>query len=884
MAVYNSLGTTWSNNDPLATEQQTMIGRLSGGRYVVVWVDGNSGANNILAQVFNANGTTAGGQFLVNDPPNPAEQRFKLNPSVTALDDGKFVIAWEESGRGTNGSGIVAHAYDEDGTSLGDPFLAGSYSSALISGAAAPRIVAAGGDQFYVLSRTSLPNENINVFAQLVDSSGTILSGFTQISTTPTSQSQIIAFDAARLTSGSFAVSYLKFDGPPASPTASIVVRIADAALQVLGPEIVVDGSASYALGTARESVSITALADGGFAVNWVENSARAGFATDVWVQLYGSSGTAAGAPILVQSVPGGYINSDVAALDDGNFLVTWQNSASSNGAGLYGQAFDGTGTRAGLTFQLDPGSHTSVQITGVDGGGFAATALDSRTSSGSAIARLFSTGSVQATSGNDIIVVRPDHIGAISGLGGDDLIYGDDTDNILRGGAGDDTLVGGQGNDILDGGANNDTAVFGGAASNYQIVQTGTAQFEVSLRNGGYTGVRTVINVEHLRFADKTIDLISAGAGTGTTGNDVLTGGTGDDVLRGLGGNDQLIGLGGNDRLDGGTGNDTMTGGSGDDTYVVDSATDRVIELANEGTDTVQTALATYRLGSFVENLTFTYADAGTYSGYGNTLDNVITGAAGTDSLFGVDGNDVLKGLGGADTLNGGAGNDVLDGGTGIDTLIGGTGDDRYIVDSSLDIVREGVAAGTDTVEASASFTLAINVENLILTGTAAIDGTGSRDANVLTGNAGNNVLSGLGGADTIDGGAGNDMLDGGTGQDRLTGGLGSDTFVFSTLSSTTLGSSLDIVTDFTASDGDKLAFSKTVFTALGAVGALGADAFYAGTAAHDATDRIIYNQATGSVFYDPDGIGSRAAVLVATLGDTVHPALSFTDILIVA
>ena len=880
MAVYNSVGPAWSNNDPLATEQQTAIGRLSGGRYVVTWVDGTGGANNVIAQVFNANGTPAGAQFVVNNPPSPADDHAKFNPTVTALDNGKFVIAWDEANRGTNGNGIVAHVYDEDGASVGSPFLAGTYASGGTTGANNPRLLAAGGDQFYVLSQSSPTTGSASVFAQLVNSAGTVLGERTQINAALSSTAQIIAFDTARLVGGSSVVAYVKGDGS----AASIVARIVDAAMQPLGSEIVVDASAPSSIGRNADAVSVAALAGGGFAVKWIENSTRSGFDSDVWVQLYGSSGAASGGPILVASTGGSYPTSDIAALDDGSFLVTWQNSASLNGAGTYGQVFDGAGAKASLTFQLFAGTNGTVQVTGVDGDGFAVTAVDALTSSGNAISRLFNTGSVQATSGNDIIVVRPDHIGAISGLGGNDLIYGDDTDNTLRGGAGNDTLVGGQGNDILDGGADDDTAVFGGASTNYQIAQTGAGQFEVSLRNGNSTGVRTVIGVEHLRFSDRTIDLVAAVGGTGTVGNDVITGSTGNDVLRGLAGNDVLTGLGGNDVLDGGTGGDTMTGGTGDDTYVVDSTTDKVIELVSEGTDTVQTTLAVYGLGSNVENLTFTYGDTSAHRGLGNALDNVMIGAAGADTLLGLDGNDVLQGFGGDDTLNGGAGNDTLDGGAGIDTMLGGTGNDRYIVDNSADIVRESGDAGTDTVEASVSYTLASSVENLTLTGTAAINGTGNKDANVLTGNAGNNVLSGLGGADTLDGGAGNDTLNGGAGQDRLTGGLGSDTFLFATTNSATLGSTVDIVTDFAAGEGDKLAFSKTVFAALGAVGTLGTDAFYAGTAAHDATDRIIYDAASGNLFYDADGTGSRAAVLVATLGDTVHPALSFADILIAA
>ena len=91
-----------------------------------------------------------------------------------------------------------------------------------------------------------------------------------------------------------------------------------------------------------------------------------------------------------------------------------------------------------------------------------------------------------------------------------------------------------------------------------------------------------------------------------------------------------------------------------------------------------------------------------------------------------------------------GGAGNDTLNGGTGEDTLKGGIGNDTYIVENLKDSVEELADGGADTVRSSLSWTLGLNVENLVLTGTANIDGTGNASANTITGNAGNNVLSG--------------------------------------------------------------------------------------------------------------------------------------------
>ena len=103
-------------------------------------------------------------------------------------------------------------------------------------------------------------------------------------------------------------------------------------------------------------------------------------------------------------------------------------------------------------------------------------------------------------------------------------------------------------------------------------------------------------------------------------------------------------------------------------------------------------------------------------------------------------------------------AGNDTLNGGAGADTMVGGLGNDTYVVDNTGDVVTENANEGIDTVQASVTYTLAANVENLTLTGTGNINGTGNTLDNVIIGNSGNNILAGLAGADTLDGGAGTD------------------------------------------------------------------------------------------------------------------------------
>jgi Ca2+-binding RTX toxin-like protein len=228
-------------------------------------------------------------------------------------------------------------------------------------------------------------------------------------------------------------------------------------------------------------------------------------------------------------------------------------------------------------------------------------------------------------------------------------------------------------------------------------------------------------------------------------------------DTLTGTAYQDVILGGAANDTLDGLAGIDYLAGMAGDDTYIVDSTADVIVENAAEGIDTVQSS-ATYTLGANLENITLT--GTANINATGNALDNVLTGNSGTN------------------------------------TLAGGVGNDTYVISSVADTIIENVGQGTDTVQASITYTLGANVENLTLTGTAALNGTGNELANVITGNSGSNTLSGLGGNDTLVGNDGNDVLVGGLGADTLTGNGGGDTFRFALGDSTV--AAMDVITDF--------------------------------------------------------------------------------------
>jgi Ca2+-binding RTX toxin-like protein len=214
------------------------------------------------------------------------------------------------------------------------------------------------------------------------------------------------------------------------------------------------------------------------------------------------------------------------------------------------------------------------------------------------------------------------------------------------------------------------------------------------------------------------------------------------------------------------------------------------VTEGVGAGTDTVN-ATITYTAAANVENVTLlNNAINNDIDATGNALNNTLTGNDGSNNLDGQGGND---------------------------TMFGGKGDDTYYVDSSSDVVTENAGEGTDTVVSTVTWDLSTagnaNIENLTLSGSTAINGTGNALDNVITGNDAVNVLIGGAGNDTFNGAGGNDTITGGAGADSIAGGTGDDNFVYTSISeSGTTSATWDEIQDFEMHDSgshDRIALS---------------------------------------------------------------------------
>ncbi|TDR94974.1 M10 family metallopeptidase C-terminal domain-containing protein [Enterovirga rhinocerotis] len=462
-----------------------------------------------------------------------------------------------------------------------------------------------------------------------------------------------------------------------------------------------------------------------------------------------------------------------------------------------------------------------------------------------------------------------------VTGSGYNDSLTGNALANVLNGGGGADTMTGGAGNDTYYVDDAGDRTIESAGQGTDLVIASITHTLANNVENltlGGSSNINGFGNA----LANKILGNDGNNVLNGKTGADDMRGGLGNDtyyvdnagdktVEYGGGGTDRVIstithtlagnvenltltgtaningtgnnlaniiaGNAGNNVLNGKAGADRMVGGAGNDTYYVDNAGDTAVEAANGGTDRVISTVS-FTLGANVETLTLT--GTGNLNGTGNATANTITGTVG---------------------------NNVLNGKAGADRMVGGDGNDTYYVDNAGDLTVEYADGGTDRVLSTVSFTLSNYVENLTLTGSANINGTGNALANVIVGNSGNNVLKG------------------GLGNDTLTGGAGNDTFHFDKAASST---NLDRILDFNVAD-DRIWLEDTVFTALD-LGALDAAQFAnisSASAVAGADQRILYNQSNGYLYYDADGGSAAGRVQIAWISNKA--ALTHADFFVV-
>ena len=471
-------------------------------------------------------------------------------------------------------------------------------------------------------------------------------------------------------------------------------------------------------------------------------------------------------------------------------------------------------------------------------------------------------------------------------------------------------TIVGNAGANTLDSGGGGDTMIGLGGNDFYFVRNSSDRAVEAAAAGADRVFTAVSFNLE----VGSSVEIISMIDPAGVTAINV----TGNALTQTIAGN------AGANTLDSGGGNDTMLGVGGDDFYVIRAAGDRAVESAGAGNDRVFATLSfTLEAASSIE--AFTTLDAGGVTAInltGNALTQSIVGNAGANSLDSGGGGDTMTGLGGNDfyfiragtdraveaaaggadrvfaavsfvleagseveivgTVNqaattainltgnaiaqsvvGNAGANTLDSGGGGDTMLGLGGDDFYFVRNSSDRAVETAGNGNDRVFAAVNFVLEAGsaVEIISTISNAAVTAI-----NLIGNELGQSVL----------GNAGANLIDGKAAADTLTGLGGADTFAFTTALG---GGNVDQVTDFQAGV-DKIQLENAIFTGL-AGGALPASAFVIGAAAADASDRIIYNNATGALLFDADGNGAGAAVQFAALQGL--PAISASDFIVI-
>ncbi len=542
------------NTNTAGPQIDSVVTGLADGRFVVTWADdsatlGDASQFAIHAQVFGADGTPLGGEFLVNT----SVAQNQTEPSITALDDGRFVVTWNDasaSGADTSAFAVTAQVFNGDGTKSGGEFLVNTTTAGLQFESS---VTALSNGRFVVswtdTSATGGDTANTAIRAQIFNADATRFGGEFLVNTnTALFQSTP---ETTALANGRFVITWRDTSGTGGDVSRdSVSAQVFNADGTKSGAEFLVNTTILH----IQDQPAITSLSDGRFVISWTDWSEIAGGSErkEIRAQIHNADGTRSGVEFAVNTTTADdQSEPTITALANGRFVIVWSDQSATgsdtSGSAIRAQVFNGDGTKAGDEFLVNTtsgGNQDEASVSALADGRFVVSWTDASATggdtSGDAIrGQIFdpreASVHVAGSSLND------DFIGTafndtMTGLGGNDVLQGRGGKDTLSGHAGADVLTGNAGKDVLSGGGGKD------------ILDGGNGKDTLKGGNGK--------------------DVLLGGAG-----NDDLLGGGGRDDMSGNAGKDDLSGGAGKDILTGGLGRDKLTGGADADRFVFNSA-----------------------------------------------------------------------------------------------------------------------------------------------------------------------------------------------------------------------------------------------------------------------------------------------------------------------
>ncbi|KPF79313.1 hypothetical protein IP88_02090 [alpha proteobacterium AAP81b] len=772
------------NTETLRSQGGATIAALNNGGFVVAWEDGSrlSGVGtapdqDIRAQLFDSNGNRVGGEFIVNTETASPQ----VLPRITALADGVFVATWADFS-GTLGddsnTSIKAQIFAANGNRVGSEFLVNSETEDRQYN---PVITGLSGGGFVVSwYHSSGDIEDGAVKAQLFGAGGERLGGEFLVNTNQVEDQSTPA--ATGLADGRFVIVWndaSRIGGD--TDSLGVKAQIFDANGNKLGGEFLVN----TATGRDQRDASVTGLADGGFLVTWNDDSGTLGDDSfrSIKAQRFDASGDRVGSEFLVNTQKDGFQSGSTStALDDGGFVITWTDNSGTLGdaseSSIKAQVYAADGSKVGTEFLVN--SETNR----IQAGGQIATLADGA-----------------------LVVAWSD----LSGNLGDTSLFGvaarlfrpvdlvDSPPVITSNGGGATASVNLAENQTAvttviatdpDAGTSISYGIVGGDdAGRFEIdAITGALRFlaapdfEAPGDVGGNNVYDVVVRATGGGLSDEQAIAVTV---TGVDDNApvITSNGGGATAALNVAENQTAVTTVAATDADAGT---TISYGivGGDDAgrFGIDAATGALRFLAAPDFEAPGDVG-----GNNVYDVVVRASGGGLSDDQAIAVTVTDVGDSGTNR--GTPGNDTIDGTAGPDSIDGGAGNDRLDGGDGTDTASYASAGSGVTVNLGFRFAQNTQGAGTDTLS---------NFENL----------SGSAFGDSLTGDTAGNVVDGGGGNDRVLGARGNDTLIGGGGDDILQGGVDADVFLFDAVSD----GAVDIVTDLYRSEGDTIQFGAGI------------------------------------------------------------------------